>query len=95
MRKWLYAGLGLAGLGLAGLLFAPNWLRARPAGKADAPDEAPTRPTTLPLGQVVLFSSGVGYYQREGSVEGDARVDLSFPASDVNDLLKSMVLRDL
>ncbi|MFO0880159.1 MAG: DUF4139 domain-containing protein [Gemmataceae bacterium] len=95
MRKWLYAGLGLAGLGLAGLLFAPNWLRARPAGKSDTPDEAPTRPTTLPLGQVVLFSSGVGYYQREGSVEGDARVDLSFPASDVNDLLKSMVLRDL
>jgi len=43
----------------------------------------------------VLFSSGVGYFQREGTVEGNARVDLSFPVSDINDLLKSMVLRDL
>jgi len=51
--------------------------------------------TQLPIGQMVLFSSGVGYFQREGAVEGNARVDLSFPVSDINDLLKSMVLRDL
>jgi hypothetical protein len=49
----------------------------------------------LPIGQVVLFSSGVGYFQREGSVDGTTRVDLSFPVQDINDLLKSMVLRDL
>ncbi len=49
----------------------------------------------LPIGQVVLFSSGVGYFQREGQVEGNARVDLSFPIQDINDLIKSMVLRDL
>src|SRR5207237_8393633 len=29
------------------------------------------------------------------TVEGDARVDLTFPTQEVNDLLKSMVLRDL
>ncbi len=60
-----------------------------------APQEAPQLVTQLPIGQVVLFSSGVGYFQREGAVEGNARVDLSFPVSDINDLLKSMVLRDL
>ncbi len=49
----------------------------------------------LPIAQVVLFSSGVGYFQREGVVEGDARVDLSFDVRDINDLIKSMVLRDL
>ena len=49
----------------------------------------------LPIGQVVLFSSGVGYFQREGTVDGTTRVDLSFPVQDINDLLKSMVLRDL
>jgi hypothetical protein len=49
----------------------------------------------LPIGQVVLFSSGVGYFQREGTIEGSARVDLSFPVQDINDLIKSMVLRDL
>jgi len=51
--------------------------------------------TQLPIGQVVLFSSGVGYFQREGLIDGTARVDLSFPVSDINDLIKSMVLRDL
>jgi hypothetical protein len=51
--------------------------------------------TQLPIGQVVLFSSGVGYFQREGTVDGTTRVDLSFPVQDINDLLKSMVLRDL
>ena len=49
----------------------------------------------MPIGQVVLFSSGVGYFQREGTIDGDARVDLSFPTQDINDLIKSMVLRDL
>src|SRR5207342_1015390 len=28
-------------------------------------------------------------------VEGDARIDLSFPAGDVNDLIKSLTLQDL
>ncbi|MGH7174048.1 MAG: DUF4139 domain-containing protein, partial [Gemmataceae bacterium] len=49
----------------------------------------------LPLSQIVLFNSGVGYFQREGAINGDARVDLQFPAGDVNDLLKSLVLQDL
>jgi hypothetical protein len=49
----------------------------------------------LPLQRIVLFSSGVGYFQREGKVDGNARIDLQFPAAEVNDLLKSMVLQDL
>jgi hypothetical protein len=67
--------------------------RAQPAAPAPAPLENPAA-KGLPLAQVILFSSGVGYFQREGTVEGDARVDLSFPATDVNDLLKSLVLQD-
>src|SRR5205823_3025155 len=34
-------------------------------------------------------------FQREGEVEGDARIDLLFPAGDINDLLKSLTLQDL
>src|SRR5947208_2185584 len=49
---------------------------------------------SLPITRVVLFNSGVGYFSRSGEVEGDPRVDLSFPETDVNDLLKSMVLED-
>src|SRR5690349_14715350 len=45
---------------------------------------------SLPITQVVLFNSGVGHFTRSGEVEGEARVDLSFPEQDVNDLIKSM-----
>jgi hypothetical protein len=65
------------------------------AGPAKEGEEAPAAKAQLPIGQVVLFSSGVGYFQREGTVEGNARVDLSFPVADINDLIKSMVLRDM
>jgi hypothetical protein len=49
----------------------------------------------LPIAQVVLFSSGVGYFQREGVIEGTQRIDLTFPTENVNDLIKSMTLRDI
>ncbi|HEX5136186.1 MAG TPA: hypothetical protein VFY93_04380 [Planctomycetota bacterium] len=48
----------------------------------------------LPLKQLVLFTSGVGYFQRDGEVTGAAQLELQFDAKDVNDLLKSLVLRD-
>src|SRR5215469_9967864 len=62
--------------------------------KADAAVKASSSPN-LPIAQAVLFSSGVGFFQREGEIEGNQRVDLSFPVQDINDLLKSMVLQDL
>ena len=50
---------------------------------------------TLPLTKVVLFTSGVGFFQHAGKVTDDASVEMKFSADDVNDLLKSMVLEDL
>src|SRR5499427_7806020 len=95
-RKWFLVCLGgVALLALATFIFlSPPSSTAQP-NKAAPQDGPPLRVTQLPIGQVVLFSSGVGYFQREGAVEGSARVDLSFPVTDINDLLKSMVLRDL
>jgi hypothetical protein len=87
----------LVALGALAVAFAAVALRlaARPpAGPAKAEEGKSEAPVRLPLARVVLYSSGVGYFQREGAVEGSARLDLSFPAADVNDLLKSMVLRD-
>jgi len=49
----------------------------------------------LPVTGVTLFSSGVGYIQRAGTVTDDAVVQLSFKPEQINDLLKSMVLLDL
>ncbi len=64
------------------------------AGRAAA-SAAKTAEAALPLSRVVLFSSGVGYFQREGTVEGNASLELAFRTAEINDLLKSLVLRDL
>ena len=47
----------------------------------------------LPLTRVVLFTSGVGYFEREGAVQGDATVELTFRTEQINDLLKSLVVQ--
>ncbi|REK08988.1 MAG: DUF4139 domain-containing protein [Planctomycetota bacterium] len=48
----------------------------------------------VPLSKVVMFTSGVGYFEHRGSVDGDATVEMRFNSEDINDLLKSMVLED-
>ncbi len=50
---------------------------------------------SLPLKQVVLFTSGVGFFQHAGRVTDDATVEMKFATDRINDLLKSMVLEDL
>jgi len=49
----------------------------------------------LPLTSLALFTSGVGYFQHDGSVTGDARLELTFPSRGINDIIKSLILRDL
>ena len=93
-RTWLLAAVVLAGSVVVTVLCFTPRSGARAAVKASGEAEV-AKAVALPIGQVVLYSSGVGYFQREGTVEGSARVDLSFPTSDINDLLKSLVVRDL
>ncbi len=49
----------------------------------------------VPLRRVVLFTSGVGFFEHTGTVQDDARIELKFNVEDINDLLKSMVVQDL
>ncbi|MBU8913176.1 MAG: hypothetical protein KOO61_04080 [Spirochaetales bacterium] len=49
----------------------------------------------LPVTAVSLFTTGVGYFQHDGVVEGDETVTLTVSSGDINDLLKSLVLQDL
>jgi hypothetical protein len=96
MRR-TFVAISVAGaIVLAGLvvLLRPGPSPAKP--DKDTPEPAAVKPAAqLPIGNIILYSSGVGYFQREGKVVGNTRIDLSFPAQDINDLLKSMVLRDL
>ena len=73
-------------LALLGICLTNIALRA---DAADGPDHR------LPLKKVMLFNSGVGFFEHNADVEGDAQVELKFNVDDINDLLKSMVLQDL
>ena len=68
----------------APFILAQNPPATRPAGEAD-----------VPVKEVVLFSSGVGYFEHSGSVRGDGSTVLHFKTDQINDILKSLVLEDL
>jgi hypothetical protein len=50
---------------------------------------------SLPLRRVTLYSNGVAYFERRGTVSGRAEINLSFKQSQVDDVLKSLVVLDL
>jgi hypothetical protein len=60
---------------------------------AQASRSAPAT-TDVPVTKVVLFSSGVGYFEHAGSVRGNSATELRFKTGQINDILKSIVLQD-
>jgi hypothetical protein len=67
---------------LAALVLAP----AAIGQEKESPD--------IPIKRVVMFSSGVAFFEHAGQVDGNAQVEMKFDVKDINDLLKSMVLQD-
>jgi hypothetical protein len=51
--------------------------------------------TTLPIRRIVLYKHGVGHFEREGTVEGEATLALTFRQGEVSDVLKSLTVLDL
>jgi hypothetical protein len=49
----------------------------------------------LPIKRVILYSNGVAYIERRGVISGNTEINLSFKQSQVDDVLKSMVVLDL
>src|SRR5205085_4890013 len=62
---------------------------------APATQPAAARQADVPVKSVVLFSSGVGYFEHYGSVKGDGSTELRFKTNQINDILKSLILQDL
>ena len=73
--------------------------RQAPPVVAAAPSPTPVARTTqansLPLRRAILYSNGVAYFERRGLVSGRAEINLSFKQSQVDDVLKSLVVLDL
>jgi len=49
----------------------------------------------LPVERVVLYKSGVGYFEHEGRVKGDQNVTIDFTNGQLNDVLQSLAVLDL
>lgn len=79
------------------LLSVNSFPQTRRAPRALAPPTATARANTqtLPIRRVILYSNGVAYIERRGTVSGHAEISLSFKQSQVDDVLKSMVVLDL
>lgn len=70
--------------------------KTRLAASAASPARiSPAVSNTLPIRRVILYSNGVAYIERRGTVSGNAEINLSFKQSQVDDVLKSMVVLDL
>src|SRR3954468_6202186 len=96
MRRFWLALPAAGALAVGVAVFSPRGESAPSPADAGREKVADLRPAvSLPISQVILFNSGVGHFTRSGEVEGEARVDLTFPEQDINDLIKSMTLRDL
>ncbi|HTA68553.1 MAG TPA: DUF4139 domain-containing protein [Bryobacteraceae bacterium] len=48
----------------------------------------------IPIREVILYKSGVGYFERAGTLRPADSARLDFKASDMNDVLKSLTLED-
>lgn len=67
----------------------------KPNAAVNAQPSTPSTVSSLPIRRVILYSNGVAYIERRGMVSGNAEVNLSFKQSQVDDVLKSMVVLDL
>jgi hypothetical protein len=49
----------------------------------------------LPVRRVVLYKSGVGFFEHQGRVQGDQSVGIDFTSGQLNDVLQSLTVLDL
>jgi hypothetical protein len=75
------------------LFFVATLLFSTPGLFAQTPAQSENNPP--PLRRVTLYKHGVGYFERQGKVNGDQQVTFLFDAAQMNDVLKSLVALDL
>ena len=83
----------LFAIALAGCARPPALIGADAAQPVPAPAPAQAG-AAVPVAKVVLFSSGVGYFEHAGQVTGSVTSELRFKTAQINDVLKSLVVED-
>ena len=87
MRKIFTAAVLGAAIGFT----TSTWAQLAPEKK----EQPAAQGATVPVKAVVLYSSGVGYFEHFGTVKGAGSTELRFKTQQINDILKSLVLQDL
>ena len=91
-----FATLTVAVLLLLTVTAQPRKPRRAPAPQPPSAAAAtPASLSVLPLRRVILYSNGVAYFERRGTVTGRAEINLAFKQSQVDDVLKSLLVLDL
>jgi hypothetical protein len=62
------------------------------AGPSESAKEYSTK---LPVRRVILYKTGVGYFEHEGEVRGDQTMGIDFTSGQLNDVLQSLTVLDL
>lgn len=93
MQRKQSARMWVVGLAIALLAFEGSLAWAQQ--EASDAQRKTTGKSELPLASVVLFNSGVGFYEHRAEIDGNAEIEMRFRVEEINDLLKSMVLQDL
>ncbi len=89
--RYSYAHVFLLSVALA-IPVAAQQPAAKPV-KASSLEEASVH--KLPLRRVVLYKSGVGYFEHDGAVHGNQDVEIDLTSGQLNDVLKSLTALDL
>lgn len=84
----LVAGLAVS---VGALPAAAQGVSGGGAAKASA---AGASADALPIRKITMYRSGVGSFERDGQVDGNAQIQLRFKTDQINDILKSMYLMD-
>src|SRR5690349_4482073 len=79
---------------LAAQTRAPRRTPSQPPALSPSQQATPSA-RTLPIHRVILYSNGVAYVERRGAISGRAEINLPFKQSQVDDVLKSLLVLDL
>ncbi|MCK5579276.1 MAG: hypothetical protein KAI63_07120, partial [Planctomycetes bacterium] len=83
MKQRVIVLVGLVALLISGVF-------SRPMSYAQDKDKSQTK-----IRKIVLYKHGMGYFEREGKVNGNATITLSFKTAQMKDLLTSLFAIDL
>ena len=68
---------------------------AQPRGTGRQGSQPVQAGASLPVRRIVLYKSGIGYFEHLGKVRGNEDLTIDFDSAQLDDVLKSMTVLDL